>query len=164
MLYDSGKKAGQGFLTGLKAQQKNIEKLMLSIAKGMQKAIRRALGIKSPSRVMATVGRMTVLGLEGGITRMVPAVDQAMTRVAQAVTAGVPTTLPVGLGGTRLPTLGVGAVRTTGMPASGATVNITVNLTNQGVIGSRMEAENFLARALVNLDRTGRLPKTLRAA
>ena len=164
LLYDSGKKAGQGFLTGLKAQQKNIEKLMLSIAKGMQKAIRRALGIKSPSRVMATVGRMTVLGLEGGITRMVPAVDQAMTRVAQAVTAGVPTTLPVGLGGTRLPTLGVGAVRTTGMPASGATVNITVNLTNQGVIGSRMEAENFLARALVNLDRTGRLPKTLRAA
>jgi phage-related protein len=164
LLYDSGKKAGQGFLTGLKAQQKNIEKLMLSIAKGMQKAIRRALGIKSPSRVMATVGRMTVLGLEGGITRMVPAVDQAMARVAQAVTTGVPAMLPTGLTGASMPMLGVGAVRTAGAPAAGATVNVTVNLTNHGVIGSRMEAENFLARALVNLDRTGRLPKVLRSA
>lgn len=164
LLFDSGKKAGQGFLTGLKAQQKQIEQLMLKIAKGMQKAIRRALGIRSPSRVMATVGRMTVLGLQGGITRMVPAVDQAMARVAQAVTTGVPTTLPAALGAAGMPALGVGAMRTAGAPAAGATVNITLNLTNQGVIGSRMEAENWLARALDNLDRTGRLPKTLRTA
>jgi phage-related protein len=164
LLFDSGKKAGQGFLTGLKAQQKNIEKLMLSIAKGMQKAIRKALGIRSPSRVMAQVGRMTVLGLQGGITRMVPAVDQAMARIAGAVTNGAPTMLHAGLTGAGMPTLGVGAVRTAGAPVAGATVNITVNLTNHGVIGSRMEAENFLARALVNLDRTGRLPKSLRAA
>jgi phage-related protein len=164
LLFDSGKKAGAGFLTGLKAQQKNIEKLMLSIARGMQRAIRKALGIRSPSRVMASVGRMTVLGLQGGITRMVPAVDQAMARVAQAVTTGVPTTLPAALGGTGVPALGVGAMRTAGRPTAGATVNITLQLTNHGVIGSRMEAENWLARALVNLDRTGRLPKSLRAA
>jgi phage-related protein len=164
MLFDSGKKAGQGFLTGLKAQQKQIEQLMLRIAKGMQKAIRKALGIRSPSRVMSTVGRMTVLGLEGGITRMVPAVDEAMARVAQAVTTGVPTALPAALGGTGMPALGVGTMRTAGAAPAGATVNITLNLTNQGVIGSRMEAENWLARALDNLDRTGRLPKTLRAA
>lgn len=164
MLFDSGKKAGQGFLTGLKAQQKNIEKLMLSIAKGMQKAIRKALGIRSPSRVMATVGRMTVLGLEGGITRMVPAVDQAMARIAGAVTSGVPTTLPAALGTGGLPALGVGAMRTTGAAVAGTTVNVTLNLTNQGVIGSRMETENWLARALDNLGRTGRLPKTLRSA
>lgn len=164
LLYDSGKKAGQGFLTGLKAQQKNIEKLMLSIAKGMQKAIRKALGIKSPSRVMAQVGQMTVLGLEGGITRMVPAVDQAMARLAGAVTSGAPTTLPA-LGRTPLPALGLGlgAMRTTGTPAAGATVNLTLNLTNQGVIGSRIEVENWLTKALDNLGRTGRLPKTLRA-
>jgi phage-related protein len=164
MLYDSGKKAGQGFLTGLKAQQKNIEKLMLSIARGMQRAIRKALGIKSPSRVMATVGRMTVLGLEGGITRMVPAVDQAMGRIADAVTSGVPALLPTAMGPTPLPALGVGAVRTAAMPRAGATVHVTVNVANHGVIGSRMEAENWLARALNNLDRTGRLPKTLRGA
>ena len=164
LLFDSGKKAGQGFLTGLKAQQKNIEKLMLSIARGMQKAIRKALGIRSPSRVMATVGRMTVLGLEGGITRMVPAVDQAMARVADAVTTGVPTMLPATLGGTGMPALGVGAMRTAGAATAPTMLNITLNLTNQGVIGSRMETENWLARALDNLDRTGRLPKVLRNA
>jgi hypothetical protein len=68
------------------------------------------------------------------------------------------------LGPTPLPALGVGALRAGAAPAVGATVNVTVNVANHGVIGSRMEAENFLARALVNLDRTGRLPKTLRAA
>ncbi|MBP5870833.1 hypothetical protein F3K24_27670 [Streptomyces sp. LBUM 1485] len=164
MLFDSGKKAGQGFLTGLKAQQKNIEKLMLSIAKGMQKAIRKALGIRSPSRVMATVGRMTVLGLEGGITRMLPAVDQAMARIAGAVTSGVPTTLPAALGTAGMPALGVGAMRTAGAAMGPTTVHVTLQLTNQGVLGSRMEVENWLARSLDNLGRTGRLPKALRAA
>jgi hypothetical protein len=164
LLFDSGKKAGQGFLTGLKAQQKNIEKLMLSIAKGMQKAIRKALGIKSPSRVMAQVGQMTVRGLEGGITRMVPAVDQAMARIAGAVTSGAPTALPGMLGRTQLPALGLGAMRTTGTATAGATLNLTLNLTNQGVIGSRIEVENWLTKALDNLGRTGRLPKALRAA
>jgi phage-related protein len=164
MLFDSGKKAGQGFLTGLKAQQKNIEKLMLSIAKGMQKAIRKALGIRSPSRVMATVGRMTVLGLEGGITRMLPAVDQAMARIAGAVTSGVPTTLPAALGTAGMPALGVGAMRTAGAATGPTTVHVTLQLTNHGVLGSRMEVENWLARSLDNLGRTGRLPKALRAA
>ncbi|MDX3835583.1 phage tail protein [Streptomyces europaeiscabiei] len=162
MLYDSGKKAGQGFLTGLKAQQKNIEKLMLSIAKGMQKAIRKALGIRSPSRVMAGVGRMTVLGLEGGITRMVPAVDQAMARIAGAVTSGVPA-LPATLGGTALPALGVGAMRT----GTGATVvnySPTFVFRAEGPIGSQMELQNWFVKALDNAARTGRIPKSLRAA
>lgn len=164
LLFDSGKQAGKGFLTGLKAQQKNIEQLMLRIAKGMQKAIRRALGIRSPSRVMATVGRMTVLGLQGGITRMVPAVDQAMARVARAVTTGAPSMLPDVLGGTGMPALGIGATRTASAATGPTTVHVTLHLTNQGVIGSRMETENWLARALDNLDRTGRLPKVLRTA
>lgn len=163
MLFDSGKKAGEGFLTGLKAQQKNIEKLMLSIAKGMQKAIRKALGIRSPSRVMATVGRMTVLGLEGGITRMVPAVDQAMARIAGAVTSGVPTTLPAALGTGGMPALGVGATRI----GTGTTVinySPTFNFRAEGPIGSQVELQNWLVKSLDTAARTGRLPRSLRAA
>jgi phage-related protein len=163
LLYDSGKKAGQGFLTGLKAQQKNIEKLMLSIAKGMQKAIRKALGIKSPSRVMAAVGRMTVLGLEGGITRMVPAIDQAMTRIASAVTSGAPNLLPASLGLTPPPALGVGAMRT----GTGPTVinySPTFNFRAEGPVGSQMELQNWLVKSLDNAARTGRIPKSLKAA
>jgi hypothetical protein len=163
LLFDSGKKAGQGFLTGLKAQQKQIEQLMLKIAKGMQKAIRRALGIRSPSRVMATVGRMTVLGLQGGITRMVPAVDQAMARIASAVTSGAPTALPTALGTGGMPALGVGAMRT----GTGTTVinySPTFNFRAEGPIGSQAELQNWLVKSLDTAARTGRLPRSLRAA
>lgn len=158
LLYDSGKKAGAGFLTGLKAQQKSIEKLMLSIAKGMQRAIRRALGIKSPSRVMAAIGQMTVQGLGGGITAMVPTVDRAMARVAGAVTAGVPARVPAFAGAGALGPLGVSGMRTTGTPAP-ATNIINLNLRNDGVIGSQIELDNWLTRSLDRLDKQGRLPK-----
>lgn len=163
LLYDSGKKAGEGFLTGLKAQQKNIEKLMLSIAKSMQRAIRKALGIRSPSRVMAAVGRMTVLGLEGGITRMVPAVDQAMGRLAGAVTSGAPTALPGMLGRTALPALGVGAVRTNGGAAT-VVYNATYHFHAEGPIGSRMELQDWFVKSLDDVARTNRIPKALRSA
>ena len=86
-MYDSGKNAGKGFLKGLEAQQKNIEKLMLTIAKGMQKAIRRALGIRSPSTVMAEIGRYSTEGLARGLVDRVPAVESAMGTVAGAVSA-----------------------------------------------------------------------------
>ncbi|WP_327342720.1 hypothetical protein [Streptomyces europaeiscabiei] len=154
MLYDSGKKAGQGFLTGLKAQQKNIEKLMLSIAKGMQKAIRKALGIRSPSQVMAELGRMSVLGLQGGIARAVPRITAAMNGVAGAMTSGVPS---LGAGG--VPAVaGLSAVRTAG-GASSTVVHQHLHFTNHGVIGSRMEMRDWLARGLDDLNRLGRLPK-----
>ncbi|WP_438478956.1 hypothetical protein [Streptomyces asiaticus] len=99
-MYDSGKNAGRGFLKGLEAQQKNIEKLMLGIAKGMQKAIRRALGIKSPSTVMAQIGRYSTEGLARGLLERVPVVESAMDTVAGAVAAvrpvpGAPAAVPV---------------------------------------------------------------------
>src|SRR5690606_41275265 len=50
-LYDSGKKAAQGFLKGLQAQAKEIEKVMVQIAKKAVAALKKELGIKSPSRV-----------------------------------------------------------------------------------------------------------------
>ncbi|MFZ3569415.1 hypothetical protein ACNYS0_20915 [Streptomyces sp. BH034] len=84
-LYDSGKAAGQGFLKGLSSQQKAIEKQMLKIAKGMQKALRRALGIRSPSRVMHGDGRHTMAGYIGGIDASLPALRQSMGAVADTV-------------------------------------------------------------------------------
>jgi len=90
ILYDSGKRAGAGFLTGLKAQQKDIENLMVQIAKGMQKAIKKALGIKSPSRVMAEIGAFSTRGLARGLTEALPAVDQALGVVSQRVASTRP--------------------------------------------------------------------------
>ncbi|WP_425832559.1 hypothetical protein [Streptomyces fractus] len=84
-LYDSGKDAGRGFLKGLSSQQKAIENQMLKIAKGMDKAIRKALGIRSPSRVMAEVGRYSTEGLAAGLTERTPVLDRALGTVAGRV-------------------------------------------------------------------------------
>ncbi|MEU9323185.1 hypothetical protein AB0D91_05135 [Streptomyces canus] len=163
MLYDSGKKAGQGFLTGLKAQQKDIEKLMLNIAKSMQKAIKKALGIKSPSRVMDAIGRMTTLGLSTGIVRTLPDIRTAMTRVAGAVTSGAPTTLPA----LTSPAVALGTVPSSrGVTASAPTI-VTENhyyLVNQGVIGSQIELQNWFVGMLDNAARTNRIPTSLKQA
>jgi chorismate mutase len=90
LLYDSGKKAGKGFLTGLAAQQKDIENLMLKIAKGMQKAIKKALGIKSPSRVMAQLGAYSTQGLARGLIEGVPVLDRALGVVTGRVAGAQP--------------------------------------------------------------------------
>ncbi|MFB7219336.1 hypothetical protein [Streptomyces sp. NPDC056227] len=89
-MYDSGKNAGKGFLTGLQSQQDAIEKQMLKIAKGMQKAIKKALGIKSPSRVMAQLGRYSTEGLAAGLGERMPVLDRALGAVTDRVASAQP--------------------------------------------------------------------------
>ncbi|MGY1498537.1 hypothetical protein ACW4TU_18390 [Streptomyces sp. QTS52] len=86
-LYDAGKNAGKGFLTGLQSQQKNIEKLMLKIATSMQVAIRKALGIKSPSTVMARLGAYSTEGLAGGLLSRRPLIEGAMSDLAGVISS-----------------------------------------------------------------------------
>jgi phage-related protein len=117
LLYDSGKNAGKGFLTGLQGQKKAIEKLMLDIAKGMQAAIRRALGIKSPSTVMAGLGRHITQGLAVGVLRDRPVLAKAMGALSDTVSSGV--TAGAGIGA------GAGVVAGGGQQAP--VVTITVN-------------------------------------
>ncbi|KUL26618.1 hypothetical protein [Streptomyces regalis] len=155
LLFDSGKKAGDGFLTGLKAQQKQIEKLMLDIAKGMQAAIRKALGISSPARKLIPDGINTARGLALGVVRGLPHIDSAMRRVAGSVTAGVPPAASV-------PNLAsMPAGRRT---AQGITVNYAVHVTNNGMISSQRELETWFVRTLDNTARTNRIPVSLTQA
>ncbi|MFD3646390.1 phage tail tape measure protein [Streptomyces cyaneofuscatus] len=78
VMYGTGIRAAQGLVAGLQAEQKAIERQMLAIAKGMQGAIRKALGIKSPSRVMAFIGRFIPQGLAAGIDGERGLVDRSM--------------------------------------------------------------------------------------
>lgn len=152
LLYDSGKKAGAGFLTGLKAQQKDIEKLMFSIAKGMQKALRKALGIKSPARALIPDGVNTTRGIAVGVVQGLPHIDSAMRKVSGRVTQGarVPAvaTMPAGRGAAS---------------AQGATVihQHSYYLVNQGAIGSQHELQDWFTRMLDNTGRTNRIPPSL---
>ncbi|MFF7851931.1 phage tail tape measure protein [Streptomyces sp. NPDC007910] len=77
-MYGTGIRVAQGLVKGLQSQQRLIEAQMLSIAKSMEKAIKKALGIKSPSRVMAAVGQYIPAGLVRGIEAGRSAVDASM--------------------------------------------------------------------------------------
>jgi hypothetical protein len=66
--YDGGLKAAEGFAQGLEDQKATIEDTIMDIAMAMQDALKKALGIHSPSRVfrmlMRFVGKGSVLGLQ----------------------------------------------------------------------------------------------------
>lgn len=87
-MYGAGIQAAQGLVKGLQKEQKAIEKQMLLIAVGMQKAIKKALGIKSPSRVMMAVGRFIPAGLVKGINRGKGAVDASMANLVNVPRPG----------------------------------------------------------------------------
>ncbi|MGW6910247.1 hypothetical protein [Streptomyces sp. NPDC054940] len=94
ILYDSGKNAGRGFLKGLEGQKKSIEKLMVDIAKSMQTALRKALGISSPARKLIPDGINTARGIAVGVLQGLPHVDEAMKVVAGRMTGRVAATRP----------------------------------------------------------------------
>lgn len=157
-LYDAGAQAGKGLLAGLKAQQKQIEQLMLSIAKAMQKAIRKALGIKSPSTVMAEVGRQSTIGLALGLKDRLPQVQQAVAALSSSV-AG--TTGSLGVGAPALAAVGslpVGTSRRTAGAPAAIEEHYHFHMTNRGMIGSQRELEAWLVKTLDTLRRTKRLP------
>ncbi|AUG87147.1 tail length tape measure protein [Streptomyces phage Attoomi] len=115
-LYGSGVHAAEGLVKGLKSQEKAIENQMLKIAKSMEKAIKKALGIKSPSRVMAKVGKWIPAGLVRGIEGGKPKVDRLMDRlvtVPSVATVKAGALVPNGVmagGSEHVPTTSAGVV------------------------------------------------------
>ncbi|MEV7006850.1 hypothetical protein [Streptosporangium sp. NPDC051022] len=85
MLYDAGKLAGRGFLTGLEGEIKSLDKSMDKLAKHMAKSIKKALHIKSPSQLPAIrqAGAMTVAGVAAGMTGNLGVIDLAAERMAR---------------------------------------------------------------------------------
>ncbi|WP_330348175.1 hypothetical protein [Streptomyces sp. NBC_00582] len=90
-MYDSGKNASKGFLTGLQSQKKAIENLMVDIAKGMQKALRKALGIASPARKLIPDGINTARGVAVGVLAGLPHIDRAMDALSGRITGAATT-------------------------------------------------------------------------
>jgi hypothetical protein len=82
-MYGAGVQAAAGLVGGLASQQKQIEKQMLTIAKAMTKSIKTALGIKSPSKVMAQVGVYTAQGLAEGIDSQRSAVTDSIAGLVE---------------------------------------------------------------------------------
>jgi TP901 family phage tail tape measure protein len=86
-LYNAGIAAAQGLVKGLNSQMKSITAAMTKIANALVKAIKKELGIKSPSTVFADLGINTAQGyINGYMQRM----NQNMDTLQQA-TAFQPT-------------------------------------------------------------------------
>ncbi|MEH0431288.1 phage tail tape measure protein [Streptomyces stelliscabiei] len=96
-MFDAGAQAGKGFLTGLQAQEAELQKAMDRLGAGLVAAIRKKLKIKSPSRVTQWVGEMTGAGVGVGLDNTAANVAAAAARVADAAVPGVPTVSPVGI-------------------------------------------------------------------
>jgi hypothetical protein len=69
IMYGAGIKAAEGLVKGLIKKKKDIESAMMIIAKAMEKSIKKALKIKSPSKVMQDVGQFTAEGFALGVER-----------------------------------------------------------------------------------------------
>lgn len=87
-MYDTGKQAGKGFLSGLEAQESAISKVMKKIAAGMVKTMRTELGIHSPSRVGHDIGSNFGGSVGTGLESRIAGVGESSRRLTQAMVAG----------------------------------------------------------------------------
>lgn len=90
--YGAGVKAAEGLVKGLQAQEKAIMAQMATIANALVTAIKQALGIKSPSRVMMQVGHFTALGFVQGMDDKAKEVKNAVLRLGGIPGQLVPST------------------------------------------------------------------------
>ncbi|MFF0481058.1 phage tail tape measure protein [Streptomyces sp. NPDC004435] len=80
--YDAGIRATEGLIKGLKKKESALNQAIDKMAKNMVKALKRALGIKSPSRVFTVLGGFTAQGFERGIRQGQGDVQKAVDELA----------------------------------------------------------------------------------
>ncbi len=80
---------GQGMINGLVSKQAAIIAKAKGIANSVASAMRKALGIASPSRVMREVGHFTVEGMVLGLQDMSGEVERASKGIAQSAAVSV---------------------------------------------------------------------------
>ncbi|QMP84480.1 tape measure protein [Streptomyces phage Endor1] len=85
VMYDNGIRMADGLVKGLEKQANAIENQMIKIADSMVKAIKKALGIHSPSRVMAALGGWVSKGLAKGVKAEATTVIKSLADIAKDV-------------------------------------------------------------------------------
>ncbi|TKA11749.1 phage tail tape measure protein [Actinacidiphila oryziradicis] len=137
-MYGAGIKSAQGLVKGLQSQEKAIEKQMMKIAKAMEAAIKKALGIKSPSTVMAELGDNTAKGVAVGIDRSTKHAVIAAQGLAMSVRQGAAMRNP-----------GMGLAGGGGGGGGGSVVNITVNVA--GSVRSERDLRDAIEQGMLRL-------------
>jgi TP901 family phage tail tape measure protein len=135
-MYGAGIKAAQGLVKGLQSQEKAIEKQMMKIAKSMEKAIKKALGIKSPSTVFAEIGTWIPQGLAKGVDSGAEHATRAIGRLASSVVG------EGGFGGAGLAVAGGGG---------GAVVHNHLHLTVEGHVMTERNLRDVVESSMLKL-------------
>jgi TP901 family phage tail tape measure protein len=102
-MFTLGEAIVSGLLNGLKSKAVELVAYIFNLSKDMEDAIKRALGIRSPSKVMMNIGENVVAGFHKGIESM--GGIGVTTPNTAAASAGMPT-----VGGTALAGSGGGNV------------------------------------------------------
>ncbi|WP_326827360.1 tape measure protein [Streptomyces sp. NBC_01751] len=131
--YNAGIKSAEGLVKGLKSKESKLTKAITDLAKSMVKALKKALGIKSPSRVFKALGGFTAAGFTAGLIGGHGDVQKAVNDLAG--------TRPTG----RLANRSI-ARETALQGAAGGNAAPTVYVTVQG----NVTAEKALARAIAS--------------
>lgn len=84
--HDAGIRAAQGIVNGLNSQLTKINNTAKSIADALTKAVKKQLGIKSPSRVFAELGGYTMEGLVKGLAGGENEAKRQLQSMADAMT------------------------------------------------------------------------------
>lgn len=95
-LYDAGIEAKRGIVEGLLAEDKQLEKAADHIADTLVDRVKKKLGIKSPSTVLAEQGAFTTLGFVRGIESRRADLVSAVDRLYSVPTARAASVDPVG--------------------------------------------------------------------
>jgi tape measure domain-containing protein len=82
-MYQAGVDSAQGIVDGLESKLDQITDEMEELGKAMAEALKKALNIKSPSKVMKKIGDQTAMGLAVGIQAGAKVVDLAAVRLGK---------------------------------------------------------------------------------
>lgn len=83
--YQTGVNAAQGVVNGLTSQLKRVDAAGVAMAKALDAAMRRQLGIHSPSKVTHATGENVGYGLAGGVISSIGVAEKAARTMAQRV-------------------------------------------------------------------------------
>lgn len=86
-LYNAGKDLINGFMNGIKDYAQNAVNAARDAANGAVDAVKRNLGIQSPSKVFAEIGGYMMEGLSVGIVRGTDSVTNSLLAASGAMTA-----------------------------------------------------------------------------
>lgn len=145
LLFSAGADIVNGLIRGIGSLIGNIGKFLLNGIKGAVGGVLSFLGIKSPSRLFAEIGRNMGEGMIVGLERVTPAVDAAAKAMASSAVDNAslsPAAAAAGFGD--IPTTGASTA------ASGSTGAVEVKLQQTNVMQPGVDVRQFASEVYRN--------------